>query len=109
MHATKVTVTGPDAGTVEIAAWDGGRLLTSRRFAATRDEYRCRDHGIEISSKELVGQGQGAGVEWNTIQLGKATDGSLVLKHTNSGVGLIIVFPAGGSESRWYRFKSREE
>ena len=33
--------------------------------------------------------------------------GSLILKHSSSWFGLIVVIPVGGSEDRWYKFKAR--
>jgi hypothetical protein len=102
--ATTITVSEPEADTVEIVASNRNVSLISRRLVAARGDFRCRDGTIEFSSSQLVGAQQVAGVQWDTLQLAKASDGALVLRHASSGVGLIVVVPAGGSEHRWYRF-----
>ena len=105
-RATVVVVTALATDTLEIAAWDGTRLLKSLRLLAAGGDYRCRAGAAEISATALIGE-QVAGVQTDTFKLSKAGDGSLVLKHSSSGFGVIVVIPVGGSEDRWYRFKAR--
>ncbi|PYM91114.1 MAG: hypothetical protein DME04_20005 [Candidatus Rokuibacteriota bacterium] len=102
-RATAFVVTALAADTLEIAAWDGPRLVKSLRLLAASGDYRCRAGAAEISATALVGE-QVAGVQTDRYRLSKAGDGSLVLKHSSSGFGLILVIPVGGSEDRWYRF-----
>jgi hypothetical protein len=73
---------------------------------AASGDYRCRVGAAEISSTALVGE-QVTGAQSDAFKLSKAGDGSLVLKHSTSGFGLIVVIPVGGSEDRWFRFKLR--
>jgi hypothetical protein len=101
--ATTITVSEPEADTVEIVASNRNVSLISRRLVAGHGDFRCRDGTVELSSTQLVGE-QVAGVQSDTLQLAKASDGALVLRHASSGFGLIVVVPAGGSEHRWYRF-----
>jgi len=105
-RATVVVVTALATDTLEIAAWDGTRLLKSLRLLAASGDYRCRAGAAEISATALIGE-QVAGAQTDTFKLSKAGDGSLVLKHSSSGFGLIVVIPVGGSEDRWYKFKAR--
>jgi hypothetical protein len=105
-RATVVVVTALATDTLEIAAWDGTRLLKSLRLLAASGDYRCRAGAAQISSTALVGE-QVPGVQTDAFKLSKAGDGSLVLKHSSSGFGVIVVIPVGGSEDRWYRFKAR--
>ena len=105
-RATTVVITALSTDTLEIAASDGTRLLKSLRLLAARRDYRCRAGAAEISATALVGE-QVAGGHTDAYKLSKAGDGSLVLKHSTSGFGLILVIPVGGSEDRWYRFKAR--
>jgi hypothetical protein len=102
-QATTITVNEPETDTVEIVASQRNISLISRRYVAARGDFRCRDGTVEFASTQLVGE-QVAGVQSDTLQLAKASDGSLVLRHASSGFGLIVVVPAGGSEHRWYRF-----
>jgi hypothetical protein len=102
--ATTITISEPEADTVEILASHRTVSLISRRFVATLGDFRCRDGTVEFSSTQMVGHEQVAGVQSDTLQLAKARDGSLVLRHVSSGFGPIVVVPAGGSEHRWYRF-----
>ena len=107
-RATVVVVTGLASDTLEIASWDGPRPLKSLRLQAASGDYRCRGGAAEISATALIGE-QVTGAHTDHFKLSKAGDGSLVLKHSTSGFGLILVVPVGGSEDRWYRFKARFE
>ena len=105
-RATVVVVTALATDTLEIASWDGTRQIKSLRLQAASGEFKCRTGVAEISATALVGE-QVAGAQTDAFKLSKAGDGSLVLKHSTSGFGLILVIPVGGSEDRWYRFKAR--
>jgi hypothetical protein len=107
-RATQVVVTALSTDTLEIASLDGTRPLKSLRLLASSGDYRCRAGAAEISTTALIGE-QAPGGQSDAFKLTKAGDGSLVLKHSTSGFGMILVIPIGGSEDRWYKFRARAE
>lgn len=94
-------------GVIEIAAVRGGQVVSSRRLLAGQQEYECVDGCIETSSSRWANE-QAVGKQWDTDAYCRGVDGSLIVKSTSSGAGVILlVIPVGGSESNWFRFRPR--
>ena len=102
-----VDISEPAAGVIEIAAVRGGQVVQSRRLLAGEQGYACVDGCIETSSSRWANE-QGVGKQWDTDAYCRGVDGSLIVKSTSSGAGVILlVIPVGGSESSWFRFRPR--
>jgi hypothetical protein len=104
--ATKVVIAQLASGVIGFSATsDTGGVLATRRLSADANDYQCRDGAIELrKTRKLIG---GPGVTMmgiDTLRLMKSVDGALVVKHTEAGFGMCVIFPCGGSEDRWYRF-----
>jgi hypothetical protein len=74
-------------------------------LSETRGEYRCQEGMLRLSRLEGVNREGVLGVSSEVVYLSKSTDDSLILKHASSGFGIMLLIPAGGSESSWFRFK----
>jgi hypothetical protein len=44
------------------------------------------------------------GIEWESVQISRSTDGALILRRNSGGVGFVLVVPVAGSQWSWYRF-----
>ena len=98
----RIAFAGDETLTTE--AWEGNRLVASIRFSANTDDFHCVDASIEFTRSEVVAE-QVAGMQSETIRISKASDGSLVLKYSTAGFGLIGgILPAGGNGRSWSRF-----
>ena len=94
-------------GVIEIVAVRGGQVVSSRRLLAGQEDFECVDGCIETSSSRWANE-QGVGKQWDTDAYCRGVDGSLIVKSTSSGAGVILlVIPVGGSESNWFRFRPR--
>ncbi len=106
--ATTLAIVEREGGMLEFTASWGTETVTAQRRLAG-DEYQCRDGAVELTLRESVAGGQAAGVETDTVQLMKSTDGALVIRHRESGVGVCLILPCGASVDKWYRFKPADQ
>lgn len=107
--ATRVKLSNPEPGTLEVAAYDNQKLLAKARFSEKVDTYVCNQNNVKIFRYSGSPSGKGApvvGYENEAIFLYKAVDGSLVLKVRGSFFGMVfLLIPAGGTDVHWDRFK----
>ncbi len=85
-------------GTLEVTALNQDWPLRSKKYFATKDEYRCNDGKIEIA--HFAVDLSGARREW--VILSKSIDGTLVVEDGALGM-MIFILPVAGFE--WLRFK----
>lgn len=94
----RVEIVLTKAGKLTVTARDQDRVVKTREFFASKDDYRCSDGKIEIA-EFIVGL---TGARQESVILGKSTDGALVVKDGAAGM-MLFVLPVAGND--WHRFK----
>jgi hypothetical protein len=67
----------------------------------------CKDGFLKLDVPDPEGgvyRGNAVGYEWDSFQVSKAIDGSLVIRHDSSAVGIVLLIPIVGSQWHWSRF-----
>ena len=102
----RVAISFGDDGAMNVKVWGKERLVGAMQFSRDTSEFQCRWGAIEIGRSEFSAGEQVAGWGSETIQLSKALDGSLILKRSNSAVGVTGgVIPVIANETvSWSRF-----
>jgi hypothetical protein len=101
----KIEISEPEVGVIEIKTRNKNQLEYMRRLSAKNNDYHCEGGAVKISSSEVVSE-QVAGLQFDSFYFYKSLDQSLIVKHTSSGLGLVLlVIPVGGSLSTWFRFE----
>ena len=93
--------------TIKISAWKQENKIAERmlhkRSELDHTSYTCTHDGIMVEGAGLPVHSV-AGVIFQKLTLMKLSDGSLVLKHTDTGGGLALVIPFFMSTSEWARY-----
>ena len=85
-----------------LTAESSGTLVASRTIAG-----KCGSPFFSVppvAPKNFLMQEGVLAYENTSLDVGVATDGALVVHATDSGIGLMMGLPAGGSEYRWLRY-----
>lgn len=100
-----VQITQPNKTSLDIALWDGKRLVDKKHYVKGKD-FACTNSEIDFTGKtELIGENV-LGAMQSKHSLRITDEGSLVVKQSSEGVGLAFgIVPMGGSDIQWYRFK----
>jgi hypothetical protein len=100
----RVMIVQSQGGALEIAVWEDETLIGRKTYSEQANDYHCE--GTELVFSHLSGFGDvGLGVSSSAFALSKASDGSLVSRHYEGGLGLIyMILPVIGSETQWYRY-----
>lgn len=113
--ASSVEIAQPTPETLEVIIWGGhgtGRFILRRDVLSARDgDFSCDISGLSLRRIYSYKPGLWLGnmLWWEERILGRADDGSLVMKFTRSGFGHHLVFPRGGSVSYWLRWEALRE
>ena len=94
----------PQAGVLEITAWDAEKPLFKRTLTSKTGEFACKDGRLVVRSKRWVAADLVAGREDVTIEF--SDTGSQLIAHvleTTYGA-IFAVVPIAGTAVHWYRF-----
>ena len=95
---------------IEIAFATNDGLVTNQLSYDSKD-FTCENGAIWIKQGESY-QSEGVGMASRKYIMGfkKASDGSLIGQHLNSGWGLVMwVIPVGGTQVLWYKWAPTNE
>jgi hypothetical protein len=108
---TWVEINGSDRTELRVTVWTKDTIQNSITLRAAAKQFECGDDGavVKIEPEFMAGDGAigiNTGFEYS---FRKATDGSLVMKETTSGGGLIfLVIPVAGSSTQWWKWQPLE-
>lgn len=106
-RADRVVLTYID-GVLTVYVQDGAASVATARFSEKAKTLKCTREGATISGYSGWAHGAGnplIGREHNADTLMPAADGSLIVKYTGGGTGMVYgVMPFSGSESSWRRW-----
>lgn len=102
-RATRVSLSLPRSDTLEVTVWEGASALFARTLSAEAGDFACDAGQLVVRDQRgFAGAGVG-GFEKVTITLG-LTDDHLVAQVKQMAAGLVLIVPAAGSTTSWYRF-----
>lgn len=99
----KIKISQEECDLVTISSWYKDSLLGSKSFSKRDVNLECNKNGLNIKLPVVIVADIYFGTQWDNLTLLKATDESLIVNHTSSGVGTIFIIPVGGTVSNWYR------
>jgi hypothetical protein len=106
--ATRVELSSPEPGELEIAAYDSQKLLIKARFSEKEHTCVCNGNSAKVLRFSGSPSSRGApvvGYEYDAVFLYKAVDGSLVVKTSSYSIGMVFLVILGeGTDHFWYRF-----
>jgi hypothetical protein len=108
---TWVEIKGINGTELRIIVGTKGAIQDKITLGAAANQFECGEDGVvvKIESKFMAGDGA---IGINTgfeKSFRKATDGSLVMKETTSGGGVIfLVMPVAGSSTQWWKWEPLE-
>ena len=104
---TWVMIVEPDDKTIDITVGEND-IIIHHSVLAKNNLYECNDEGvmIKVGPQFMAGDGAvGANLGYK-YTFRKALDGSLTLKETTSGGGLMfLIIPVGGSSIQWWKWE----
>ena len=93
---------------IKISAWKQDAKIAEKEFRRQSEldttSYICTDEGVRVEGAGLPVHSL-AGVIFQKLTHFKLSNGSLVLKNTDTGGGLALVIPAFMSTSDWGRYR----
>jgi hypothetical protein len=110
-NETWVIIAEPDNATLDIAVRQGD--TTVYHFVLPKNkQFECTEEGVNMSdgTKFMAGDGAVGANLGHQYTFRKALDGSLIMKETTSGGGLIfLVIPVAGSSVQWWKWERIKE
>ena len=102
--ARRVDFALPQAGVLEITAWDADRPLLKRTLTSKAGEFACKDGHLVVRNKRWVAADLVAGREDVTIEFSDA--GAQLVAHVRESTygAIFAVVPIAGTAARWSRF-----
>ena len=106
ISATHVEIAQPTPGILEVKAWEESELVTTKRYYEESGDFKCKSGFLVIHfATNCGGAPEAFGCGSRNDHFAKGTDGALILKLNEKGVGAVmIIIPAAVSDWRWYRF-----
>jgi len=95
----------PDQIEVSLSNKDG---MATKQLSSKSEDFVCEDGAVWIKQGEDF-HAEGVGVASRKYIMGfkKASDGSLIGQHRNTGWGLVMwVVPIGGTQILWYKWST---
>ncbi|MFC1827828.1 hypothetical protein ACFLZQ_07880 [Thermodesulfobacteriota bacterium] len=80
------------------------------RKTLVKDIDFTKENGWITIENKFTGAGPGVVGQQQTLkQIRLSENGNLIIKRTESGFGIVIIVPAGGSAVYWYRYKKKTD
>jgi len=108
---TWVEIKGSDGTELRIIVGTKDTIQDKITLRAAAKQFECGEDGVVVKIEPEFMTGDGAiGINAGFKKsFRKATDGSLIMKETTSGGGLIfLVIPVAGSSTQWWKWEQLE-